>query len=253
MLPAFSLKRKTLEVFRYAKEYPRIKLEIEEIEASILALSKTAAPKISRKKGFDDLKVRIGQRKDTTVVQLPKEKTNWSAYIGWAAAVLFGAGLLYFYNESNQQKSAIEIVNKENEVLEQQIFESRNSLTNATNLLNTIRDKDINVVPLGGQEVAPDSYAKVYWDKKDKKVFIDALGLPEPPEGMVYQVWSLKLSPLTPTSLGLLDSFTEDENKIFELDNANESEAFGITLEPTGGSETPTMEQLYTLGAVSTS
>ena len=34
------------------------------------------------------------------------------------------------------------------------------------------------------------------------------------------------------------------------LENANESEAFGITLEPEGGSETPTLEQLYTLGAV---
>ena len=36
----------------------------------------------------------------------------------------------------------------------------------------------------------------------------------------------------------------------FTLENANESEAFGITLEPEGGSETPTLEQLYTLGAV---
>ena len=68
---------------------------------------------------------------------------------------------------------------------------------------------------------------------------------------MVYQVWSLKLSPLTPTSLGTIDDFTTDANKIFEIENSNESEAFGITLEPAGGSATPTMEQLYTLGVVS--
>ena len=41
-----------------------------------------------------------------------------------------------------------------------------------------------------------------------------------------------------------------DDNKIFALQNANESEAFGITLEPEGGSEAPTMNQLYVLGAV---
>ena len=80
---------------------------------------------------------------------------------------------------------------------------------------------------------------------------MDAQGLPDPPPNTVYQVWSLKLSPLTPTSLGIIDSFTTDENKIFEIKNANESEAFGITLEPAGGSATPTMEQLYTLGVVS--
>ena len=88
---------------------------------------------------------------------------------------------------------------------------------------------------------------------KEQKVFIDAQGLPEPPDGFVYQVWSLKLSPLTPTNMGLLQDFISDENKIFALDNPNNSEAFGITLEPAGGSESPTLEQLYTLGAVSAS
>jgi anti-sigma-K factor RskA len=50
--------------------------------------------------------------------------------------------------------------------------------------------------------------------------------------------------------MGLLENFSEDENKIFALENPNQSQAFGITLEPAGGSETPTMEQLYTLGVV---
>jgi anti-sigma-K factor RskA len=242
-----------LEVYHYAEEYPRIKLEIEEIEASILTLSKTTSPKLSRRKGFNDLKVRIGQRKDTTVVKLPKEKTNWNAYIGWAAAVLFGAGLFYFYKQSSELKTSLDMVNEENVVLEQQIFEARNSAANAGRLLNAIRDKDISVIQLAGQEVAPQSYAQVYWNKKEKKVFVDAIGLPEPPDGMVYQVWSLKLSPLTPTSLGLLEDFITDENKIFSLDNTNVSEAFGITLEPAGGSDSPTMEQLYTLGVVTAS
>ena len=50
---------------------------------------------------------------------------------------------------------------------------------------------------------------------------------------------------ITTGFLGALTTFST-----FTLENANESEAFGITLEPEGGSETPTLEQLYTLGAV---
>ena len=69
-------------------------------------------------------------------------------------------------------------------------------------------------------------------------------------KGKVYQVWSLKLDPLTPTSLGTLDTFTADTNKIFTIANTHSSEAFGITLEPEGGSLSPTLEQLYTLGTV---
>ena len=147
----------------------------------------------------------------------------------------------------------IQVVEQQNFDLEQEIADSDSSLEKTQELLNSIRDKNISVVPLGGQDISPTSYAKAYWNKENKKVFIDAKGLPEPPDGFVYQVWSLKLSPLTPTSMGLLENFGMDENKIFALNNPNESEAFGITLEPEGGSESPTLEQLYTLGVVSAS
>ncbi len=243
-----------LEVHKNATEHIAINNEILAIEAAIRELTQAVAPTYQKRKGFDDIKVRIGERKDSKVIQLPKEeKSNLSTYIGWAAAVIFGAGLAWFYVQNDQLKSDIEIVNEQNEVLEQQIFEARGSLTNTEELLNSLRDKDVTVVTLGGQEVSPDSYAKAYWNKEQKKVLIDAQGLPEPPDGMVYQVWSLKMDPLTPTGMGLLENFASDENKIFTLNNPNESEAFGITLEPAGGSEGPTMEQLYTLGAVSSS
>jgi anti-sigma-K factor RskA len=91
----------------------------------------------------------------------------------------------------------------------------------------------------------------VYWNKETQVVYVDATGLPEPPDGMVYQVWSLQLSPtLTPTSIGLLENFDKDDTKMFSVNGTSNAEAFGITLEPAGGSKTPTMEQLYALGKV---
>ena len=44
--------------------------------------------------------------------------------------------------------------------------------------------------------------------------------------------------------------FSEENNKIFAVSNTGDAEAFGITLEPAGGSQSPTMEQLYALGKV---
>ncbi|MGE8343565.1 MAG: anti-sigma factor domain-containing protein, partial [Flavobacterium sp.] len=117
--------------------------------------------------------------------------------------------------------------------------------------LSIVRDIKNTGVTLGGQAVSPASFAKVYWNKQTKTTYIDAAGLPDPPKGMVYQVWSLKLSPvLTPTSIGLLDDFEGNKQKIFAVSQTDSAEAFGITLEPAGGSPTPTMEQLYTLGKV---
>lgn len=240
-----------LDIARYAQEYPDIKKEIEAIEASILALTKASAPKQNTTKGYIDLRSRISESVETKVIELPKEKSNWSNYIGWAASILLAAGLLWTYTENKELQSEISIASQANSILEQQIEDAKSSLEKSQELLTTIRDKDIQVVALGGQAVDPNSYAKAYWNKKEQKVFIDAQGLPEPPDGMVYQVWSLKLSPLTPTSMGLLEDFITDDNRVFALSNPNDSEAFGITLEPAGGSESPNLAQLYALGAVS--
>ena len=238
------------EINEYSEKYPEIQKEIEEIEQAILELSKTASPSFNTTLHYRELHKKLATT-NTKVVSIPKERTNYSSYLGWAAAVIFAAGFLFMFLQNESLQSTIQVSTDENKQLESQILEAESSLQQTKDLLNTIRDKNITVVALGGQEVAPESYAKAYWNKAEQKVFMDVRGLPEPPDGMVYQVWSLKLNPLTPTSLGTLDDFIEDDNKIFMLANANESEAFGITLEPAGGSESPTLEQLYTLGAVS--
>lgn len=243
--------KENLEVHTYAQEYPEIKAEIEAIEAAILEISKNATK--STPDDFDTLKTRLNGNDETKVVPIQAKPTSWTAYIGWAASILLAIGLFWVYNENKALESELELVESQNQQLEEQIADSNTSLEKTQDLLNTLRDQNISVIPLSGQEVSPGSYAKAYWNKQEEKVFIDAQGLPEPPEGFVYQVWSLKLSPLTPTSMGLLDDFAMDDNKVFALNNPNDSEAFGITLEPAGGSETPTLEQLYTLGVVSNS
>ncbi len=233
-----------LEVYLNAQKYPEIKKEIEDIEASVLSLSKSVSPGT---KGFGDMQNRMAKL-GVAKTEPISNKVSWTAYLGWAASLVFMGGLIWLYQQNDQLKLDLEVVSKENNTMEQQIADSQNSLEKTEELLNTIRDKNVTVVALGGQTVSPTSYAKAYWNKVEKKVFIDAQGLPDPPDGFVYQVWSLKLNPLTPTSMGLLEDFVNDENKVFALTNPNESEAFGITLEPAGGSETPTLEQLYTLG-----
>ncbi|WP_339724115.1 anti-sigma factor [Maribacter stanieri] len=242
--------KENLEIANYAKEYPEFQKEIEAIEASILELSRKASPGYNY--SFKSLMNRIN--KEVKLVSInDKRGTPLLSYIGLAASVLLAVGLFWMYQQNQDLKSEIELVEKQNVDLEQQIADTDSSLEQTQDLLNSLRDKNISVTTLDGQNISPTSYAKAYWNKENKKVFIDAKGLPEPPDGFVYQVWSLKLSPLTPTSMGLLEDFATDENKVFALNNPNDSEAFGITLEPAGGSEAPTLEQLYTLGVVSAS
>lgn len=236
------------EVYEAMQQHPEILAEVLKIEEAVVKLTASVGP-IAADQHWEHLNEKLNS--DGKIRSLDHRQTiHWSQYLGWAAAVLFATGLFWYVNKASKLSDELEQVTIEKQEIEFRIEKAVIDLKEAEKLVEVLRDRNILSVPLGGQAVAPDAYANVYWDKASNKIYLDAKGLPEPPEGKVYQVWSLTLDPLAPTSLGTVDTFTTDDNKIFEIENANASEAFGITLEPAGGSESPTLEQLYTLGTV---
>jgi anti-sigma-K factor RskA len=237
-----------LEIFEKSKQYPEIEEEIIAIEKSIVALSSSFSP-FQSVSNYEKIKKQL-EIKHGKVIELQPNK-NWSQYLGWAAAVIMLIGIGFQYYKLNITQESIVVVANEKKKLEQEFLILDKKNKDIENSLAIVRDVKNTIVSLGGQTVSPKSYAKVYWNKQTQTTYVDASGLPKPQKGMVYQVWAIKLSPtLTPKSIGLLSDFEENNEKLFEVANTDYAEAFGITLEPEGGSLTPTMEQLYTLGKV---
>lgn len=234
------------EVTRILKQYPEVLKEVEEIEKSLMSLSAAVAPQ-NPEYLISSIKEKLSQRNKVYPIA---RKSNWPAYIGWAASVLLLVGLFYMFNKNNELRESLQAMQADQVRLESEIAGAKDDAQKTRELLSVLRDRNILKIPLPGQEIAPEAYATAYWDQETNTTYIDARDLPTPPPGMVYQVWSLELQPLTPTSIGLLEDFEEDQNKIFALENVNASQAFGITLEPAGGSDSPTMEQLYALGVI---
>jgi anti-sigma-K factor RskA len=244
--------KENAEVYEMLQKHPELLDEIRKIEHTVTSLTASVAPK-SGAPNFKDLLIKMIQDREegSNVIPLQRPKNNWIRYSGWAAAIVVGSALVLTAVMNSDLDQQLNTAKEEQQKIEQRLDSTQTYLDQKETLLAAIRGKDVITVPLQGQAVSPSSYAKVYWNQADNKIYVDVQGLPDPPAGKVYQLWSLQLNPLTPTSLGTLDSFLADNNKIFEIDNPNDSQAFGITLEPAGGSESPTLEQLYTLGAVS--
>ncbi len=237
-----------IEVGQLAKKHVEIQNEILSIEKAIVNLSTSFSPFLSAK-NFEEIKTKL-ELKHSKVIEL-KPKNNSYQYIGWAAAFLLFAGIAYQYLQLSETKNLVATTEKEKTILQKNVIDLKLKNQQTYSALAVVRDTKNTVITLGGQPVSPKSSAKIYWNKETEVVYVDASGLPEPPEGKVYQIWSLKLLPqLTPTSIGLLSEFSANKEKIFAVDKTNGAEAFGITLEPAGGSKSPTMEQLYTLGKV---
>lgn len=238
----------TKEISDLAKNNLEINNEIIAIEKAIINLSGSFSPQVSAEV-FEKIRAKL-ELKYRKVIEL-KPKSNYSQYLGWAAsfALLLGAG--YLYNQLNESNTTLKTIEGEKSSIQKQVVDLEFKNKENATALNVVRDSKNTIITLGGQAVSPESFAKIYWNKETQAVYVDAAGLPEPPEGKVYQIWSLKLKPtLTPTSIGLLENFKENRQKIFSVNGTIGAEAFGITLEPAGGSITPTMEQLYTLGKV---
>lgn len=229
-----------------AIEQNEIKNEILAIEKAIISLSSSFSPFLSVE-NFEKIKIKLAlkHQKQPDLQRI----SYWKTYSGWAAAIamLLGGGYIYDLQKDTKNQLVSEVAAKTQLQKNLNLIENKNQKTLAD--LATIRDIKNTIIVLGGQAIAPTSFAKIYWNQETQTVFVDAAGLPKPPSGMVYQVWSLKLEPqLTPTDIGLLDNFEQNNNKIFAVHTTADADAFGITLEPAGGSLTPTMEQLYVLG-----
>lgn len=236
-----------IEVAEMSKKNPEIETEIVSIEKAILNLSSSFSPFLSVE-NFAKIKSKL-EIKHGKVIDLKPKKTF--KYIGWATAAVLLLSVGYLYNQQISFENQIVNLETQKSKLNEVIVSTEIKSKQNYQALEVIRDTKNTIVALDGQTISPKSSAKVYWNKSSQKVFIDATGLPSPPEGMVYQIWSLKLKPsLIPTSIGLLSNFDNNENHVFEVSNTGDAEAFGITLEPAGGSKTPTMEQLYALGTV---
>ena len=108
--------------------------------------------------------------------------------------------------------------------------------------LNTLQDANTRVIQLAGLPPAPDAKAVVYWNPETQEVYFNPGTLPPAPEGKEYQLWAIANN--TPVDAGL---FHVTGGGAHPMKHIGAASAFAVTLEPAGGSPTPTGE-MYVLG-----
>ncbi|MCS3869920.1 anti-sigma-K factor RskA [Chryseobacterium ginsenosidimutans] len=166
--------------------------------------------------------------------------SNWKVY-AMAASVLFlvsVAGNLFWMND--QSKTKEEIAKMQTEKKSQDL-----AMQKMNQKMQMFSNPDMQMVVLKGVEKHTDSKAMVFWDKKTKEVYLNGENLPKAPEGMQYQLWAIADG--KPVSAGM---YTEEKDSKIALANIPNAQAFAITLEKKGGSPTPTMENMYVMGAI---
>jgi len=173
-------------------------------------------------------------------------------FLKWAAAAIIpiiGLGVMYF----GERNSRMDLTNQLAEVEAKIEANFTDSLSNLQNSLNQnkeyqalILDESTKEVLLAGTEVSPESQARVFWSSEREEFCLISDKLPNPISGKQYQLWAIADG--VPVDLGVFNK-SETCSNLQKIDLEN-IQAFAVTLEKEGGSPTPTMEQMYVVGAI---
>lgn len=187
------------------------------------------------------------------VIALPRRKENLFYKYAFAACLALWlmsiAAVFVLYTrlqDSNQQLATLEAANQKfaNRVnfMDQQLNSSKEALA-------VLRNPDYRLITLAGTPKAPKSSMAVAWNPQKQEVLLDiaALNLPVNDKDHQYQLWALVDG--KPVDLGVFDMVT-DSVGLKRMKNIGKVDAFAVTLEPRGGSVSPTLEEMVAMGAI---
>ncbi|QJX48358.1 anti-sigma factor [Hymenobacter taeanensis] len=184
------------------------------------------------------------------VRQMPTEESNtgrtrWLIAASVALLMLSALGNFLLYNRLKETEANLEVAQTE-----QSRFAATQqaALNERDQQLRVLRNEAFRAVELKGTPKAPDALARVYYNPQSKAVYVDVRNLPALPEGKQYQLWALDNG--KPVDAGVLAVATAAGDSIQQMKDIASAQAFAMTVEPVGGSASPTLTTMTVLGNI---
>ncbi|TCJ14075.1 anti-sigma factor [Flaviaesturariibacter flavus] len=162
-----------------------------------------------------------------------------------AACILLAAGSVYWAISLNSRMSSLEAKQQQSSQLAAQLDSNRSALAEMRQEAETLRNPNLKMTSLQSVPTAPTrSNVTVFWDSTSKDVYLLIRNLPAPASDKQYQLWAL--IDKKPVDLGVFE--IRQDRLMVKMKNVQNAQAFAITLEPKGGSPTPTLKNMYVYG-----
>jgi anti-sigma-K factor RskA len=175
----------------------------------------------------------------------PVRMSGWSRFTAAASIVLL-IGFAWFAYQFFSLKGANEDLANQNSSLRAKASASDSILNQIVAEQKMVSDPNVTVVNMVGTQAAPQSSADVYWDSTSSNVFLVVKNMPKLSTDKQYQLWALIDE--KPKDLGVFDA--DDGKVILKMKNTQRAQAFAITIEQKGGSPSPTLQKMQSLGKI---
>ncbi len=156
---------------------------------------------------------------------------NQWKWIAAASIILMAGAFIWAYNNYRN----LDHLAASNKELEQKLKQSNDYLTALRQDEAMLHKPGVKMAAMHSTTTSA-AYATIYWDTTSKDVYLMVNNLPQPSSDRQYQLWALLEN--KPIDLGVFA--LRQEKLLVRMKNVQNAEAFAITLEPQGGSQTPT-------------
>jgi anti-sigma-K factor RskA len=190
------------------------------------------------------------KRTPATVYPLQPTRSSWWRFVSAASIfLLLGSTILNYYFFTQYR----EYSNKYEQLVSSQIETAaanqalQTKLQDYESALDLMKNPAMAVIKMSSVPTSPspNSLATVYWDTRNKDVYLLANNLPATVTDKQYQLWAIVDG--KPVDAGVVD--IKEGLSFIKMKNIPKAQAFAITLEKKGGSNTPE-GAMYVLGKV---
>lgn len=176
----------------------------------------------------------------------PGEKNSGWGY-GLAAsislAIIAGAAAIYFWvqwKDTDLRLSQLTAVNIE---MAERYHQVNDQLDRVRGDLAVLVSPSFSRIILNGTDNAKEANAVIYWNPKEEEVYINSANLAALPQNQQYQLWALVDG--IPIDAGVFDA---NRGTFQIMKNIAQADAFAVTIEISGGVESPTLSTMQVYG-----
>lgn len=224
------------EVEAIRAKYPEVEKEIERLEITLekYAFEHEKAPSEElKKKILAKIQQEGKKQQDSNILPL-QTKSNWIYNFAIAASfLLFASTIVLAYSlwTNNQATQTI-------------LAENQKQLKGIQQELVILKNPSYRHIQLNSTDSTKQQSALVFWNPKSQEVYLQMGLLPVLPSDKQYQLWAIIDG--KPTDMGVFETVAD----LQKMKVAPNPQAFAITIEPKGGSLSPTLSAMVVLGKV---
>lgn len=240
------------EIARLCAEHPELAAEVEAIERAVMAGFSVPVPTEWKKGILANIKetpivpLHEGMHSDPKIIPIGNGRSRTWFWAAASFAVLFvlsaaGNFILMDKNQNLTQELTDVKVKLLNETEEKTVFAA--SLKQTQDNYHLLFHKDFTRIDMQGTPTFAGNHSVLFWNSQTGDVIWDGSSLPPLSEDEQYQLWAIVDG--KPQNGGMMNSL--EPARMLKTTSA---QAFAVTIEPNGGSESPTMEKMVVFAPV---